>query len=79
MIDTKQTAAQLRQMDQTQAEEALRGCTKADLRAIAKELNLRLPGNSRKVDMALLIAKQVGYRDLHKRIQNRPSTIGRMP
>ena len=77
-MDTKQLAAQLRQMDQDQATAAMQGCTTADLKAIAKELGMRLPAGYRKDQLVILIAKQVGYKALHQRIQSRPSTMDRM-
>lgn len=78
MTDTKQLAAELRQMDQDQATAAMQDCTIAELKAVAKELGMRLPGGYRKDQLALLIAKHVGYKALHQRIHSRPSTAGRM-
>lgn len=74
----ERVAAALEQIRMMQQEEIVAYLTpyyKHEIMEIGRRLNLRLTAGNRKDNIILLIAKHIGYKDVNRRISERPSRL----
>jgi len=59
-------------MAQEQIVDFLRGFNKSDIFEISRRLHLQIPSSNSKDNIILLIAKHLGYKDINRRMAERP-------
>lgn len=65
-------AVQVADMAQEQIVDFLRGFNKSDILEISRRLHLQIPSSNSKDNIILLIAKHLGYKDINRRMAERP-------
>ncbi|MEN6462310.1 MAG: hypothetical protein ABFC94_13190, partial [Syntrophomonas sp.] len=66
---------QIRKMQQEEIVVYLKPYYKHEIMEIGRRLNLRLAAGNNKDNIILQIAKHIGYRDVNRRIAERPSRL----